>query len=222
MANTYPFITKAQVIAQLQDPEFVVDCMRIMQHRHSARISSTEVHGGWMASHAKVATELAARVACAEPSNSDVGKARKLLQRYVKQLTSHFRAEQIRANPELAELARLFGVFATVAPAPVVLTSVVESVQVEVAESPEAFEDEVSAPIDDDEGDVETADDQDELTAGAVSMTLRVEPDLRSEELAARISISTAMLAPTLRLMTETGKLLKSGNGRGTRYRLPD
>jgi hypothetical protein len=225
MANTYPFITKSQIAAQLdKEPDFVVDCMRVMQHRHQVRLSGAVTSGGWMASHAKTATQLAAKIACGESTPGDIGKARKLLHRYVKQITSHFRSEQIRTNPELAELARLFGVAAPVAPAPVVPMTVVETAPVEVAEPANGSEDDgLTGNEDDDDGDdTETADEQDELTAGAVTMTLRVEPNLRSEEISERISISTALLAPTLRLMVEAGKLQKSGNGRGTRYRLPE
>jgi hypothetical protein len=170
-----------------------------------------------MASHARAAGQLAAKLASGEVTTGDIGKARKLLHRYVKQLASHFRDEQIRTTPELAELAILFGVSAVVPS-----VSVLEPVQTEPAEPPEISQDDGLVANDDDEGDLDTADEQDELTAGAVAMTLRVEPNLRSEEIADRISISTALLAPTLRLMSEAGKLVKSGNGRGTRYRLPE
>ena len=174
-----------------------------------------------MASHAKAAGQLAAKLASGEVTTGDIGKARKLLHRYVKQIASHFRVEQIRTNPELAEAARLFGVAAVVSSV-VAPVSAIESGQVEATELPEASEDDGLVVNDDGEGDSDMADEQDELTAGAVLMTLRSEPNLRSETIAERISISTALLAPTLRLMTEAGKLLKSGNGRGTRYRLPE
>src|SRR5512133_218480 len=95
--------------------------MLVMHQRHEARVSGSLLHGGWMASQVKQASQLTLKFTGGETTPSDTNRARKLLHGYIKQLTSHFRVEQTRANPGLAEAARLFGVGgenAPTAPAP--------------------------------------------------------------------------------------------------------
>lgn len=219
---TFPLITKAQISARLADDStFVIECMTIMQGRHEARIASLLPHGGWMASQAHQARQLAAKFLDGKPSSGDIGRARKLLGHYVKQIARHLRDEQLRdASPELREAARVFGVGldapatpATPAPTPQ-----------QTEQTPEAGKEEEPEPSlgrlgEDNAG---AQDEQEQETAKAVVAALRDEPDLRCEEIASRIGVNmtTATLAPTLHDMVTNGQLEKSGIGRGTRYHL--
>jgi len=213
MTTSYPFVTKAQIAERIdRDATFVSTCMLVMHQRHEARVSGSLLHGGWMASQAKQASQLTLKFASGEATPGDTNRARKLLHGYIKQLTSHFRVEQIRANPGLAEAARLFGVGgenAPTAPAPLAPDPGATGEDGE-PEPPLASFGETSAP---------EQDEEEQATALAVVAALRAEPAMRSEEIAARLETTTATLAPLLHTLVSSGRLEKVGNGRGTRYR---
>lgn len=108
--NGYPFLTRRQILEKIQaDPEFVADCMGILQQRHEARgVGTTSM--GWMASHASKATALAAKVAAGEASDKELVEAAKLVARYSKQLARVFRERELAARPELGAQAAVFGI----------------------------------------------------------------------------------------------------------------
>lgn len=212
----YPFTTKAAIAARLEarEADFVQDCMRIMQARHEARLAGRAAHGGWMASQAVNAVKLAARFAASNPTKVEVAHAAGILRRYVKQIALHMRERALEENPALAEAAARYGVGAPAAPAAPASPAGLAA-QPSGAESAEAATDgraERSA--------AGAQDEQEEEAARAVASVLREEPGLRAEELAQRVGMTTAMLAPTVRALLAAKRLRKSGNGRGTRYRL--
>jgi hypothetical protein len=108
--NGYPFLTRRQILEKIQaDPEFVADCMGILQQRHEVRgVGTTSM--GWMASHASKATALAAKVAAGEASDEALVEAAKLVARYSKQLARVFRERELAARPELSAQAAVFGI----------------------------------------------------------------------------------------------------------------
>jgi hypothetical protein len=69
-----------------------------------------------MASQASEGTRLAMRFAEGEQSDADIVRAIALMRRYSRALAAHFRARQLAEQPELVEVAALFGV----GPSPVV------------------------------------------------------------------------------------------------------
>lgn len=228
----YPFVTKATIAQRLDAREsgFVGVCMRVMQARHEARLAGRLARGGWMASQAVVATKLAARFATGSATKSEVERAAALLRRYVKQLASHFREQALRENPSLGEAAARYGVGAPAAPAPPAAAAPALSESEPEPRPAGEGRSEEQAPQsepepalrghDAGESGAGALEQQEDETAAAVLAALGAEPGLRSEEIAARTGITTAMLAPILRAMVDAGTLHKDGLGRGTSYRL--
>jgi hypothetical protein len=119
--NSYPFRTKAQILAQLStDDTFVIECLGILynrqtsdeQERHDTKYKNRR---GFMSSHAVNGCLLVEKMMRGEgwtPEESD--KALAIVSRYGRQLATHFRAEQIKASPDLATQAACF--FTTTAP----------------------------------------------------------------------------------------------------------
>jgi hypothetical protein len=220
----YPFITKAAIAARLKAREtgFVQECMGIMQARHEARLVGRAAHGGWMASQAVNATKLAARFAASNPTKAEVALAAGILGRYVKQIAAHMRERALHENPALAEAAARYGVGAPAAPAPPASPAGLaarpggeESAEAAAGRGTQESDGEQRRPTEPAAG---AQDEQEDETARAVASVLREEPGLRAEELAPRVGMTTAMLAPTLRAMVAAGTLEKEGSGRGTRY----
>lgn len=111
----YPFLTKAQISAQLtEDNSFVVRCLGILGGLQTADEQARKVtvyknRCGFMASQAKLGTELAVKSqSAAGLEGSEMEKARALVLHYTRQLAVHFREEMIAERPELAELAKVF------------------------------------------------------------------------------------------------------------------
>ena len=112
--NKYPFVTKAQIVSQIAtNDEFVVAAMAIMQSRQTsdeeeAKTTRYKNARGWMSSHAKRGTELAALAASGELTNAELEECRALVSRYTKQLAAHEREAAIATNPELGAEAACF------------------------------------------------------------------------------------------------------------------
>ncbi len=102
-ASTYPFLSKNQIKEKLaSDSEFVLAMFWVMQERHvNRRNSRTTVKRGWMSSHIKKASGMAAKLAGLKSTdiNPDIMSGiRALVGRYTKQLAQHLRNEQIRQS----------------------------------------------------------------------------------------------------------------------------
>lgn len=114
-SNLYPFLTKNQIKARIiDDVGFALQCLAIMDGRQTddeKEIKDTVYKNkrGWMSSHAKKGTELAAKVAGGEAlTDTEIGEVQALVGRYTKQLASHFRNAAIEANPDLAAQSACF------------------------------------------------------------------------------------------------------------------
>jgi hypothetical protein len=108
--NGYPFTTRKQIVDRIAtEPLFAVECVVVLQAQHEARATGG-VGVGWMASHARAAIELAARLAAGDPSAADLEEAAELAVRYSKRLAAHFRARDLAERPELNAVAAVFGV----------------------------------------------------------------------------------------------------------------
>lgn len=112
--NLYPFMTKAQIKARIaEDTKFALQCLAIMDGRQTddeREVKDTKYKNrrGWMSSHAKKGTELAAAAANGTLDDEGIAKARDLVSHYTKQLATHFRNAEIDRNPELAAQTACF------------------------------------------------------------------------------------------------------------------
>lgn len=110
----YPFVTKAQLAARLQDFTFCCEAMVILFDRQTAfeqETSSTlnKNRRGFMSSHAVHGTRIAKAIRAGEPvSEEDVPRVLTIAPRYTKQLADHFRQLALEADPSLAEKASCF------------------------------------------------------------------------------------------------------------------
>lgn len=126
-SNSYCFVTKGQVKARIEaeEPTFLLTCLGILYCRQTEDEQATKDtkhknKRGFMSSHAVHGTRIAEQVAeysdleTAWASLSDVDKERveAIVPRYTKQLTEHFRAEQMLAmdDEKRAEMKAKFGV----------------------------------------------------------------------------------------------------------------
>lgn len=114
-SNLYPFLTKKQITARIIDDKgFALQCLAIMDGRQTddeKEIKDTVYKNrrGWMSSHAKKGTELAAKAASGETlTDAEIGEVQALVGRYTKQLASHFRNVEIERNPGLKAQAACF------------------------------------------------------------------------------------------------------------------
>lgn len=111
----YPFRSKKSILAEIaSDDAFALHCLTVIHARQTeyeqeAKTTKDRNARGFMSSHAVRGSELAAKVNSGEElTDEDVDKARALASRYGKQLAQHYRAEQIAADPALAEVAKVF------------------------------------------------------------------------------------------------------------------
>jgi hypothetical protein len=109
--NAYPFTTRRQIVERIEsEPSFAGECIAILQDRHDRRAAGAGESMGWMASHASMATKLAAKLAAGEATEKDRAEAAELAGRYSKQLARVFRERELAARPELGAQAAVFGV----------------------------------------------------------------------------------------------------------------
>lgn len=111
----YPFRSKASIVAQINtDTGFALQCLSIMHDRQTSaeqdkKTTINKNKRGFMSSHAVTGSTLAVKVKSGEGLTAEeTEKAVAIASRYGKQLAEHFRAEQIRANPELNAVAAMF------------------------------------------------------------------------------------------------------------------
>jgi len=113
--NKYPFTTKREILAQLEtDATFREQCMLILHARQTSdeqESMSTKYKNarGFMSSHAVNGTRIAKALMSGEAlSDEDVVLMDSMVKRYTKQLAAHFRTEQLKNQPELAEETACF------------------------------------------------------------------------------------------------------------------
>lgn len=215
----YPFMSRKQVKERiLRDGSFARECALVLQQRTDERDAGRAPEGrswGWMSSQRATAGKMVIRLRARTLSAADESKLAKIVAGYGRQLADHFRTQELRRRPELAEVARVFGLGVPGAPAPDAPggkrpkpDGASEARGSEAEEQPDAGRGGVGAE------DRQAEDDAASLVASALAEA----PGLRSEEIAARVGIATAYLGATLREMVKHGRLRKSGAGRGTRY----
>jgi len=126
-ANLYPFVTKAQIKAQLDaSPEYRKKAMCILlalqtEHEQATEQTVNKNRQGFMSSHAVHGTRIAKKIKAGEELTSDDwSKIDSIAPRYTRQLAVYFRAQAIVENPALKAVAGLFSAAPKGAPAPVV------------------------------------------------------------------------------------------------------
>ena len=114
-ANLYPFVTKAQIKAQLEtDAEYRHQAMVILftlQTEYEQQTSTTlnKNRQGFMSSHAVHGTRIARLIKAGEPlSAEDEARVDAIAPRYSRQLAVFWRAKAIADNPALKAVAALF------------------------------------------------------------------------------------------------------------------
>jgi hypothetical protein len=114
-ANLYPFVTKAQIKAQLEtDAEYRHQAMVILftlQTEYEQQTSTTlnKNRQGFMSSHAVHGTRIARLIKAGEPlSAEDEARVDAIAPRYSRQLAVFWRAKEIADNPALKAVAALF------------------------------------------------------------------------------------------------------------------
>jgi hypothetical protein len=115
--SSYPFITRAQVAERVaSDNDFCLMCLVILHDKQTrfeqaTRSTKDRNRQGFMSSHAVAGSRLAEKVASGTALEPDeMAKARDIASHYSRQISVHLREEQKASSPELAEVARLYGV----------------------------------------------------------------------------------------------------------------
>ncbi len=194
-------------------PAFRPECAILLEFRtrgRTAGLAPVGVSWGWMSSERVTAGRLVELARSGSISDADMAKLKGLVSRYAAEITADLRRVNLRGNPELVETARIFSEAVTggsgeAAP------SVVPPVDSE-ARDPEESPPTEAKPDETTEG--APADE----TVARVIAALRQSPGLRSEELAEHLGIATAFLSPALRQLIDSGRIRRTGAGRGTRY----
>ncbi len=114
-ANLYPFVTKAQIKAQLDgDADYRKQAMVILftlqtEHEQNTETTLNKNRQGFMSSHAVHGTRVAKKIKAGEELTAeDLGHVDAIAPRYSRQLAVYFRARAIAENPALKAVAALF------------------------------------------------------------------------------------------------------------------
>jgi hypothetical protein len=173
-------------------------------------------------------------------SEEEEAKLTALVSRYSRQLADHFRAISLQDNPGLWAAAERFGVLPTASDPSDIYRGPrdpherTERYHPSGERQPDVLEDDLDAVLDGDpeivetESDVSADDDKDvdadqepvqgnELVPRVMEFVERM-PGQRTDAIAKALGVTTAMLAPTLRMLVQGQQLRKHGFGRGTRY----
>lgn len=244
-SGAYPFVTRREIQARLKsDPAFVRECASVLQARTEQRAAGTAPAGkpwGWMSSERVVAGRLTAKSNIGMLSQEEESKLTSLVSRYSRQLADHFRALALAENPGLSAAAERFGVLPTasdpsdISRGPRDPQESAERCRPSGERQPDVLEDDLDAVLDGDpeiveaepdmvDDDTVTDDDvdseanpDDELAPRVMEFVGRV-PGQRTDAIAKALGVTTAMLAPTLRMLVQAKRLKKQGFGRGTKY----
>lgn len=210
-SSGHPFLTRRQLAVRVNvDSAFAEDCALVLEARTQQRAEGVAPPGkpwGWMSSERVVAGRLVAKLRGGSLTEGDRGKLVGLVRRYSRQLADHCRGLAVGANPELSAVAAKFGALPVGSGPPAPVQGQLEPK--EAADSCPADHDAQSDEVECVEGD--------ELPPRVIAH-VELAPGQRTEEIAKALDITTAMLAPALRMLVQGKQLRKQGVGRGTRY----
>lgn len=218
-AGAYPFPTRCEIAVRVNaDFAFAGECALVLEARTEQRAAGTAPPGkpwGWMSSERIVAGRLIAKMGVGMFSVDDEAKLTKLVGRYSRQLADHFRAIALVENPALSEAAEKFGVLPTGFDPPNTTQA-----QPESKETAERYHPSGACHPDglqeDPKVDSEPAP-EDDLPRRAIEFVAN-NAGLRTDAIARAVGVTTALLAPVLRMLVQGKRLKKQGVGRGTRY----
>lgn len=116
--NGYPFLTQAQIVRNINtDRGFAIRCLSVLVNRQTSdeldeKATKWTNKRGLRCSESVWMVELDAKLrnASEEVTSEEMSRLITTLPVYRKQLASHFRKEQLAANPELAAKAAAFGI----------------------------------------------------------------------------------------------------------------
>jgi len=113
--RSYPFLTKAQIAANIEaDFSFACQVICILHDRQTSfeqeqKTTLNKNRRGFMSSHAVHGSRIAELLKSGAPlSPEDQDRVAEIAPRYTKQMAEHFRAEAIAADPTLREKAACF------------------------------------------------------------------------------------------------------------------
>lgn len=210
-AVAYPFLTRREIAARIDaDSAFAAECALVLESRTQQRAAGAAPVGkpwGWMSSERVIAGRLVVKLRGGSLTEDDRGKLVGFVRRYSRQLADHSRGLALRENPELSAVAAKFGALPADSGPPILVQT-----------QPEPKETAEQCHADDERqpDQVECARD-DELPPRIVAH-IKLAPGQRTEEIAKSLDVTTAMLAPALRMLVQGRQIKKQGVGRGTRY----
>jgi hypothetical protein len=242
-SSAYPFVTRRELVARLEsEPAFVKECAAVLQTRIEQRTGGTAPAGkswGWMSSERVVAGRLTAKSKIGMLSVDEESKLTALVSHYSRQLADHFRALALAEDPGLSAAAEKFGVGpggstpSDISRGPRNPQERAERCHPSGDGQPDAIEDDPEPELeagpevieaqpgvianDDHVIDIGADPESDELPRRAMEFVERT-PGQRTEAIAHALGVTTALLAPTLRMLVQGKQLKKVGFGRGTRY----
>jgi hypothetical protein len=211
-ATAYPFLTRREIAARIDaDPAFAAKCALVLESRTQQRAAGAAPVGkpwGWMSSERVTAGRLVVKLRGGSLTDGDRDMLVGFVRRYSRQLADHSRDLAIKENPDLSAVAAKFGALPADSAPPILVQT-----QPEPKETAEQY------PTDDGRhpDEVECARDDDELPPRIVAH-IKLAPGERTEEIAKALDVTTAMLAPALRMLVQGRQIKKQGVGRGTRY----
>lgn len=217
-STAYPFTTRREIATRARsDPAFAAECASVLQARTEQRAAGSAPAGkpwGWMSSERVGAGRLVAKERADTLSVDEESQLAKLVSRYSRQLADHFRSRALAAEPGLFEAAEKFGVGSKGS-----TPSDISQGPPEPKEAPPRCHPEEDRQPDVLENDLEAGlERSDDEVAPRVMEYVERSPGQRTEEVARALDVTTAMLAPALRMLVQARKLRKQGIGRGTRY----
>lgn len=210
-AVAYPFLTRREIAARVEaDAAFAAECALVLEARTQQRAAGGAPAGkpwGWMSSERVVAGGLVAKVHGASLTESDQTKLSALVRRYSRQLANHCRGLAIEEDPALSAVAAKFGALPT------------RRLSSSPMQAPNAVRESALTRTDEGEQQLDQAEpaEDDELSRRIMAY-IEVAPGVRTEGIARALGVTTAILAPTLRMLVQAKRLCKQGVGRGTRY----
>lgn len=206
----YPFLSRREIAARVEaDSGFAGECALVLEARTQQRAAGSAPTGrpwGWMSSERVVAGRLVVKLRSGSLTEDDHRKLIGLVHRYSRQLADHCRGLALKENPELAAVAAKFGVLPTHSGPPM-----------PVQAQPDPKEG-VERPTENHHQRDETECVQDDELAPRIIAHVRLASGQRTEEIAKALDVTTAMLAPALRMLVQGRQIKKQGVGRGTRY----
>jgi hypothetical protein len=190
--NRYPFLSRADIKRRIgSDTEYALECAVALERRTRERQAARGPGAGasgWMSSHRIVAGRLVARFEAGKLTPQERSMLVGIVARYARQLARLERERALRAHPELAAVASVFGV------------------------APKTEANGVAEGRDVDQSGAEPD------LASRIMQVVQGHPGFHMAEIARALALPTAEVSPPLRALVAEKRLRKRGQGRWATY----